>query len=126
MPNLVWAPASTAVSTSAASRATRRMDTVRSCEPTGREPTPHRVTHDPPAVADRTQPVRGAQPGTGSQPVEQVQRVREELVGGHGVARELSPVHEQHTSAGAGQQRGDGGPGAAGADDDDVVLLVLW
>ena len=91
-----------------------------------REAALHRVTHDPPAVADRPQPVRGAEPVTDSEPVEQVQRVREQLVGGHGVARELGPVHEQHPAPGAGQQRGDGGPGAARADDDDVVLLVLW
>ena len=82
------------------------------------------VPEHPPAVADRPQSMSRTQTIPGAQPVEQLQRIREQLMRRYGVAGKGVAVHEQHPSTGAGQDRGHGRPGASCADDDRVVLLV--
>ena len=89
-----------------------------------RECSGHSVTQDPPAVLDRTQHVGGAEPVTRAELIEQVQRVREQLVRRDGVAGKGFAVHQQHPLTGAREQRGHGRAGAAGADHHRVVLLV--
>ena len=89
-----------------------------------RESSGHRVTQDPPAVLDRTQHMGGAEPVTRAELIEQVQRVRKQLVRRNGVAGKAVAVHQQHPLTGAREQRGDGRTGAAGADHHRVVPLV--
>ncbi len=79
-----------------------------------RECSGHSVPQDPPAVLDRAQHVGGAEPVTRAELIEQVQRVRKQLVRRNGVAGKGVAVHQQHPLTGAGEQRGHGRAGARG------------
>ena len=95
VPNLMSAPASRAVSTSAASSATRRMETVRSCWPTGVKPpaTAWPSTRQLYRTGRRWWAARSRSPAPSRS--SRCQRVGEQLVGGDGVARELCAVDER-------------------------------